>query len=77
MEDAKGSLKQAASKTRTAYEFLLFPELKGIVYVPETAPILVRTEYGLPAAEAFVYNGSNHMRLRGRCCTIATPPGSG
>jgi len=74
LEVAKGSLKQAASKTRTAYEILLFPELKGVVYVPETAPVLVRTEYGLPAAEAFEHDGSNRMRLRGRCCTIATPP---
>jgi hypothetical protein len=27
-------------------------ERQGVVYVPETAPVLVRTEQGLPAAEA-------------------------
>jgi hypothetical protein len=73
LEDAKRSLKQAASHPMTAYEFLLFPDLEGVVYIPETAPVLVRTEYGLPAAEAFEYHCSNRMRLKGRCCTTAPP----
>jgi len=68
LEDAKETLKQAASETRGAYEFLLFPERQGVVYVPETAPVLVRTEYGVVAAEASESDCFTHKSLIMHCC---------
>ncbi len=52
----------------TAYEVPLFPaKQEGVVYVPETAPVLVRAEYGVLAAEAAEAGG--YMRpFGGRTC---------
>jgi hypothetical protein len=42
------------AKPATAHEVPLFDEAEqeGVVYVPETAPVLVRTEFGVLAGEA-------------------------
>lgn len=49
------------------------PERQGIVYVPETAPVLVRTEYAVTAVEAA--EAIDHIRsLKGNgCCCIKHP----
>ncbi len=73
---AKETLKQAASETRGAYEFLLFPEHQGVVYVPETAPVLVRTEYGVVAAEASESGCFTRMAPTMHCCAEPVPPWS-
>lgn len=59
IQEVKDRLKLAADGNGRAFEIPLFtaanntdPQLQGIVYVPETAPTLVRTEYAVSAAEA-------------------------
>jgi hypothetical protein len=72
LEDAKETLKQAACEHRGAYEFRLFFDRQGVVYVPETAPVLVRKEYGVVAAEASESGCFTRTAPIMHCC--AEPP---
>jgi hypothetical protein len=95
LEEAKATLRQAASEDLGAHELSLFSagqskaperqrsrqvddagragqyaaaaaEPEGVVHVPESAPVLVRVEYGVVAAEAVVAYSPGP--LRSRCC---------
>jgi hypothetical protein len=58
------------AKPATAHEVPLFPAQQvqeGVVYVPESAPVLVRAEYGVLAGEAADFGGYLGP-LGGRAC---------
>jgi hypothetical protein len=63
-----------SASARLSYEQHLPYGADGVVYVPETAPVLVRTEFGVPAAEA--YESARLFQLRGErgCCPSGEPP---
>ena len=53
MEELKAHSQSFASAgTKLSFEHVLESGLRGIVYVPETAPVLVRTEVAVVAAQA-------------------------
>jgi hypothetical protein len=71
-EELKGELAAAIDELppnpATAHEVPLFPaKQEGVVYVPETAPVLVRAEFGVLAAEA-AECGCYMGPLSGRAC---------
>jgi len=57
-------MKANQSNSSSSHEVLLFPE--AILYLPEAAPVLVRLEYGLTAAEACHLESAKH--LAPHCC---------
>ncbi len=62
---------QLPAKPATAHEVPLFPAQQAqeaVVYVPETAPVLVRAEYGVLAAEAAESGGYLGPFAGGRAC---------
>ncbi|MEJ7636927.1 MAG: hypothetical protein WKF75_02790 [Singulisphaera sp.] len=62
---------EAAARDGAAYELPFSAGHEGVVYVPETAPVLVRTEYGVPAAEAAE---AAHLARRPPCPCCAIGP---
>ena len=64
----QAAIDELRSNPATAHEVPLFPaKQEGVVYVPETAPVLVRAEYGVLAAEA-AECGCYMGPLSGRAC---------
>ena len=50
-------------------------DLKGIVFVPEDAPVLMRLEFGLTAGESADYPIPGWMRICDPCCCGETASG--
>lgn len=72
IQAAKVALRGAA-KDGAAYELPFAAENVGIVYIPESSPVLVRTEYGVPAAEA-AESARLALHEPDDCCENAKPP---
>jgi hypothetical protein len=64
--DGKRS-KQADDADRAGQSAGAAADTEGVIHVPETAPVLVRVEYGVVAVEAVVCAPVSF--LGGRCCT--------